>query len=90
MSETEEQIFLKLKSEQDLVEFLLDKQALAMIRAGFITRDEIRQTVETGFRNKNEMYSKTFFLEEHNLGMNVFVYLDEFLRVVNKVEKLYF
>ena len=88
-NEKDDQIFIKMDPDQDAVEFLLSDKVLEFLRAKIVTKDEIRVTVETGLFNDSEMYSKTFIMDGFSILMNVFVYVDEYLRIINKVEKTF-
>ncbi len=88
-NENNEQIFIKIDPDKEAVEFLLAAQAIEMIRAKIVTKDEIRATVESG-RQDNTNYSKTFVMPNYNVAMTVFVRVDGFLRIIENVEKLYF
>lgn len=88
-NEKDDQIFIKLDSNEEPVEFLIAKQPLEFIRAEILTKDEIRETVETGFYSEG-VYSKSFGMQEFSIAMNVFITIDDFLRIVTNVEKLYY
>lgn len=88
-NERNDQLFVKIDPDKDAVEFLLSDQPLEMIRANVVTKQEIRETIETGIQNEQELYAKTFILDGFSIIMNVFVYIDEYLRIVSKVEKVY-
>lgn len=89
-NEKDDQIFIQLQSDQEPTEFLLDKQCLEMIRSGIVSKVEIRDTVETGRQDVIDTYSKAFIMSGYDIIMNVYVRIDEFLRVVEYVEKTYF
>lgn len=82
-NEKDDQIFNQLDANKEPVEFLIDKQPLEFIRAGIVTKDEIRETVEDGVQEDN-IYAKTFVMQDYIIAMTVFV------RIVESVEKLYF
>jgi len=88
--EKDDQLFIKLNPDKDPIEFLLEKQPLEMIRSGILTREEIRETVETGFLDVPSTYSKAFKMRNYNIVMNVFVRIDDYFRVIENVEKVYF
>lgn len=89
-NEKDDQIFIKLPKDEQLTEFLLDKQPLEFIRAGIVTKDEIRETVENGRQDKPDVYAKVFAMQDYNIAMNVTVKIDGFFRIIENVEKLYF
>ena len=89
-NERNDQLYIRVNPSEQPLEFLLAEQPLEMIRANIITKDEIRATVETGMQNENEIYAKTFVMDGFSIVMNGFVRVDEYLKIVEKVEKLYF
>lgn|GEM_PF-2517839 len=89
-NEKSDQLFIRLDPKKDPIEFLLDRQPLEMIRASILTKEEIRQTIETGFLDVPSTYSKAFKMPNYDIVMNVFVRIDDYLRVIEKIEKVYF
>lgn len=85
--EKDEQIFIKLESDQEPVEFLLTKQPLNMIRGGFVTKNDIRNTIEMGSSYVENEYIYGFELSELALFVTVTVRIDNFLRIIDNVEK---
>lgn len=88
-NEKDDQLFIKLKPDEEPIEFLLGQQPLEMIRAGVATKQEIRETVEIGGQDVVNTYSKAFTMQGYNLIMNVYVQIDGFLRIIENVEKTY-
>lgn len=86
----DDQLFIKLNSDGEPVEFLIETQPLELIRAGIVSKQEIRETVETGRQDIVETYSKAFEMQGYNVVMNVYVRIDEFLRIIENVEKTYY
>lgn len=87
-NENDDQLFIKLDPDQDPIEFLVAEQPLELIRANIVTKDEIRKTVENGFYAEGA-YSKTFTMQGFSVAMNVFVIIDDFLRIVINVESYF-
>jgi hypothetical protein len=82
-----DQIFIRIETNKDTVEFLLAKQPLDMIRGGFVTKDEIRQTVETGNAYIPNEYTLGIELTEFDLFITIAVKIDNVLKIVHTVEK---
>lgn len=89
-NEKDDQIFIKLDGNENPTEFLLTKQPLLMLRANFVTKDQLRETVEIGIQIESEKYIRIFELEHLDLAMAVEVRIDVILRIVENVEAIIF
>jgi hypothetical protein len=89
-NEKDDQIFIRLKSDEEPIEFLIADQPLEMIRANVTTKEEIRETVEIGRQDTPNLYAKSFSMQGYSVAMTVFVKVDGFLRIIENVEKLYY
>lgn len=89
-NENDEQLFIKIDPDKDSVEFLLMEQPLEMIKAGIVSKFEIREAVEIGRQDVINIYSRAFPMQTYNIVMNVYVQIDKFLQTIESVEKRYF
>jgi len=85
--EKDDQIFIKIDSNKDAVEFLLTEQPLAMIQGQFITKDDIRQAVEHGTSYVLDEYIYGTELTDLGLFVTLTVKIDSFLKIIDNVEK---
>ena len=81
------QIFIRINPVEDPIEFLLTTQPMEMIKGGFVTKDDIRNTVETGQSYSKDEYMKAFPVENVSVVINISVDIDPILRTIEKVEK---
>lgn len=83
----ESQIFIQIYADKDPVEFLLTKQPLDMIKGGFVTKDDIRNTVEMGKTyDAPDIYSLAFIVEDLEIVVTLEVRIDPVLYTIENVE----
>lgn len=87
--EQDDQIFIQLDADSEPIEFLIVDDIIDYVRAGIVTKDEIRQTVEDGTL-EGATYSRTFPVEGYRILYNIHVRIDKYLRTVEEIEKVYF
>lgn len=89
-NEKDDQIFIRLNNAEEPTEFLLDYQPMAMIASGYITKNQVRETVETGLELESERRKKAFVTHHPELVMTVDVRIDVVLRIIDEVKMLVF
>ena len=85
--DTDSQIFFQLEPNKEPVEYLLDRQALNMIKGNHVTKDEIKDVVETGSTYIVDEYGKAYRDLSLSLVITITVRIDPVLRIVDNVEK---
>lgn len=83
----DDQIFIQLNPNEEPVEFLLSKQPLNMIRGEFVTKNDIRNAIEIGASYIENEYIYGYEIGELELFVTVTVRIDNFLRIIDNVEK---
>lgn len=88
--EQSNQIFIQIDPDNKPVEFLLLEQPLDMIKAGVVTKKQIRETIEKGFKHPNEaneVFTRVNQYEDHPLLLYITVEADLMLRYIKKIEQ---
>ena len=85
--ERDDQIFILIDPEKDPIEYLLVEQPMGMIKGEFVTKEEIRQVVETGSSYNDEEYIKLYMFPEFHVMITIWVQLDHTLQLILKVKK---
>ena len=77
------QIFIRIYPDKDPIEFLLTKQPLEMIKGGFVTKEDIRNTVEAGKTyDAPDLFSIAVIVEDLEIVVTFEVWVDIVLRTI--------
>lgn len=82
----DDQIFIQIDPNREPVEFLLVDQPLRMIKYGYVTKDDIRRTVESNRSYVDYEYIDVVYLFDKRLTMTYIVNIDIILKIVLNVE----
>lgn len=81
------QIFIRIDPGEDPIEFLLITQPMEMIKGGFVTKDDIRNTVEIGKTyDLPNLYSIASTVEGLEIVVTFEVRIDTILQTIENIE----